>query len=195
MRDERIPIWIADYVLLTYGTGAIMAVPAHDERDFEFATKFNLPIRKVILQEGTNVDDPLTEAYTGEGTMVNSGKFDGIPSLEGIETVTKALNDKGIGQKAVKFKFRDWLISRQRYWGVPIPIIYCPSCGEVAVPDKDLPVILPDISEYKPKGRPPLATSEEFVNTTCPECGKAAKREVDTMDTPGVYQTLNQLKP
>jgi leucyl-tRNA synthetase len=183
VNDEKIPIWIADYVLVTYGTGAIMAVPAHDERDFEFATQFNLPIRKVILQEGTNVDDPLTEAYTGEGTMVNSGKFDGIPSLEGIAKVTKDLNDKGIGQNAVKFKFRDWLISRQRYWGVPIPIIYCPSCGEVAVPDKDLPVLLPDIKEYKPKGLPPLATSEEFVNTTCPECGKAAKREVDTMDT------------
>ncbi len=183
LNDEKIPIWVADYVLVTYGTGAIMAVPAHDERDFEFATKFNLPIKKVILEDGTNAGDVLTEAYTGEGTMVNSGKFDGMPSLEGIAEVAKHLEEQGIGHTAVKFKFRDWLISRQRYWGVPIPIIHCDSCGEVAVPDDQLPVVLPDIVNFKPKGKPPLATSEEFVNTSCPDCGKPARREVDTMDT------------
>ena len=183
VNNEKVPVWIADYVLLSYGTGAIMAVPAHDERDFEFATKFELPIRKVILEEGTSPESELNSAFTGEGKMINSVKYDGMGSLECIDAISKDLARQGVGQKTVKYKFRDWLISRQRYWGVPIPIIHCEACGEVAVPEKELPVILPDVVDFKPKGMPPLATAEEWLNTPCPSCGKAAKREVDTMDT------------
>jgi len=183
VNNERIPIWIADYVLVTYGTGAIMAVPAHDERDFEFAKEFKLTIRKVILEDGTSEEDPLETAFIGEGIMVNSGKYNGLHSIKGIDAITSDLEEQGIGTRTVKYKFRDWLISRQRYWGAPIPMTYCKQCGEVPVPEHDLPVVLPYNVDFKPKGVPPLATSQEFINTTCPECGGAATREVDTMDT------------
>jgi leucyl-tRNA synthetase len=183
VNNEKIPIWISDYVLITYGTGAIMAVPAHDQRDFEFATKFNLAIRKVILEEGSDPEAPLQEAFTGTGTMVNSGKYDGLPCDRGMEILSDDLQESGVGARAIKFKFRDWLVSRQRYWGAPIPMIFCDRCGEVPVPEEELPVVLPYDVDFKPKGVPPLATSETFVNTTCPVCKKPAKREVDTMDT------------
>jgi len=183
VNNTRIPVWIADYVLITYGTGAIMAVPAHDERDFEFAKKFNIDIIKVILEPGTKMEDPLTMAYTGEGTMINSGSYQGLPSGEGSEKISADLEEKGIGKRTIKYKFRDWLISRQRYWGAPIPIIFCKKCGEVPVPEEHLPVLLPYDVDFKPKGVPPLATSEEFYHTTCPVCHGDAKREVDTMDT------------
>ncbi len=183
VNNEKIPVWIADYVLMTYGTGAIMAVPAHDERDFEFAEKYNIPIRKVILEPGTEKDAPLKEAYTGEGTMVNSGKYDGMSSKECLQQISEDLEKDGIGKRTIQYKFRDWLVSRQRYWGAPIPMIFCDDCGEVPVPEEALPVILPEDVDFKPKGVPPLATSEKFVNTNCPKCGKAARREVDTMDT------------
>ena len=183
VNKKKVPIWIADYVLLTYGTGAIMAVPGHDERDFEFANKFDLDIIKVILEPGTSPEDPLNEAYIGEGKMVNSGDYSGLPSQTGIDKITEDLTKEDIGQKTVKYKFRDWLISRQRYWGAPIPMIYCEKCGEVPVPEEDLPVLLPYDVDFKPKGKPPLATSKEFYHTTCPKCGEEARREVDTMDT------------
>ena len=183
VNNERIPVWIADYVLLSYGTGAIMAVPAHDERDFEFAQKYGLPIRRVILEAGTDADADLKEAYIGEGTMINSGKYNGMYSLECIDAISSDLEGQEIGQRTVKYKFRDWLISRQRYWGVPIPIIYCQKCGELPVPEDQLPILLPYEVDFKPKGKPPLATSEAFLHTNCPKCNGPAKREVDTMDT------------
>jgi leucyl-tRNA synthetase len=184
INNEKIPIWIADYVLITYGTGAIMAVPAHDERDFEFATKFDLNIRKVILAKNDTPESELNEAYTGEGKMMNSGEYDGMDSKPGGIKVSEYLESKDIGKRTIQYKLRDWLVSRQRYWGAPIPIIYCDKCGEGPVPEKDLPVLLPyDDVDFKPKGKAPLATSESFVNTTCPKCGEPAKREVDTMDT------------
>jgi leucyl-tRNA synthetase len=184
INNEKIPIWIADYVLITYGTGAIMAVPAHDERDFEFATKFNLLIRKVILKKNDSNESELKEAYTGEGKMINSGEYNGLESKPGGINVSEYLESKNIGKKTIQYKLRDWLISRQRYWGAPIPIIYCDKCGEVPVPEEDLPVLLPyDDVDFKPKGKSPLATSKSFVNTTCPKCNASAMREVDTMDT------------
>jgi leucyl-tRNA synthetase len=183
VNNKKVPIWIADYVLTTYGTGAIMAVPGHDERDFEFANKFDLDIIKVILEPGTSPDSPLAEAYIGEGEMINSSTYNALPSQTAIDKITEDLAKKDIGEKTVKYKFRDWLISRQRYWGAPIPMIYCEKCGEVPVPEEDLPVLLPYDVDFKPKGKPPLATSEEFYQTTCPKCGKDAHREVDTMDT------------
>ncbi len=183
VNGERVPIWIADYVLSTYGTGCVMAVPAHDERDFEFAKKFGLPIKKVILQEGTNPEDELIEAYTEPGIMINSGKFDGMKSEEAKKKITEWLKEMGVGDFKVNYKLRDWLISRQRYWGTPIPIVYCEKCGEVPVPEDQLPVKLPYNVDFKPHGASPLARNEEFVNTTCPRCGGPAKRDVDTMDT------------
>jgi len=179
---ERIPIWIADYVLMGYGTGAIMAVPAHDERDFAFATKYGLPIRVVIRPPDWD-GRPLAVAYTGEGTMINSGPFDGMNSLEGIKAVTGYLQEKGLGRPAVTYRLRDWLISRQRMWGAPIPIIYCPKCGTVPVPEEDLPVLLPEDAEFLPTGESPLKYHEGFRRTTCPQCGGPAQRETDTMDT------------
>jgi len=181
--DRQIPIWIADYVLLTYGTGAIMAVPAHDERDFEFAGKNNLLIEKVILEDGGTPDEPLQQAFTGEGTMINSAKYNGLHSSIGMERICDDLEREGIGKRTVKYKFRDWLISRQRYWGAPIPMIFCDHCGEVPVPEEDLPVLLPYEVDFRPKGKPPLATVENFVKTICPKCSKPARREVETMDT------------
>jgi leucyl-tRNA synthetase len=175
MNGERIPIWIADYVLLTYGTGAIMAVPAHDERDFEFAVRFNLPVREVIAPPA-GPQGVLTQAYIGPGTMVNSGQFDGLETTEGFERICDWLEAKGIGKRAVKYRLRDWLISRQRYWGAPIPIVYCPNHGIVPVPKEQLPVELPE--EYKP-----LAENPSFYETTCPLGDGPARRETDTMDT------------
>nr|MDQ5811961.1 leucine--tRNA ligase [Actinomycetota bacterium] len=179
---ERIPVYIADYVLMGYGTGAIMAVPAHDERDLEFARKYGIEIRTVIAPpdwDGAELD----EAYAGEGTMVNSGPFDGTPSEEGKERVTAWLEERGAGRAAVAYRLRDWLISRQRYWGTPIPIIYCDSCGTVPVPEEDLPVLLPEDAEFMPTGESPLKLDPDFYNTECPKCGGPATRETDTMDT------------
>src|SRR6266851_4334824 len=175
LNGEKISIWVADYVLMTYGTGAIMAVPAHDERDFDFARKYNLPIREVIAPAGGAGDD-LSVAYVGPGVMVNSGRFDGLDSKTGFDRIVAWLEEKGLGKRTVKYRLRDWLVSRQRYWGAPIPVVYCEVDGIVPVPKDKLPVLLPD--EYKP-----LADNPEFWRTTCPRCGREARRETDTMDT------------
>mgnify|MGYP001320360485 CR=1 FL=1 len=180
---EEIPIYLGDYVLMGYGTGAIMAVPAHDERDFAFAQKYNLPIRPVILPEGASLSDPFTEAYTGEGKMVNSGPYDGMSNVEAWTKIAEMLEERKIGERRVQYRLRDWLISRQRYWGVPIPIIYCDACGTVPVPEDQLPVLLPEDIEFQPSGRSPLLERADFVQTTCPQCGGSARRETDTMDT------------
>ena len=182
LNGEKVPIWIADYVLLGYGTGAVMAVPAHDERDFAFAKKYNLPIRVVVAPPDWDGKD-LEEAYIETGVMVNSGRFDGQPSEQGIESVSVFLEEKGWGKRTVSYKLRDWLISRQRYWGAPIPMVYCDKCGIVPVPEKELPVLLPEDAEFKPTGESPLKYNEKFVNTSCPKCSAPAKRETDTMDT------------
>ena len=187
VNGERIPIWVADYVMLTYGTGAIMAVPAHDERDFEFAQKFGLPI-PVVIETQEWVDEgrplPLPRAYPGTGRMINSGEFDGTPAPHpAVEKVTAWLAERGQGQTTINYKLRDWLISRQRYWGAPIPIIYCDKCGIVPVPYEELPVLLPDDVEFMPTGESPLKYHEDFLHTTCPKCGGPAIRETDTMDT------------
>ena len=180
---ERIPIWVANFVLMEYGTGAIMAVPAHDQRDFDFATTYRLPIRVVIQPVGEPVLASLTAAYDGDGVMVESGRFSGMPSREGLLAVCDYLEEQGIGKRAVNYRIRDWLISRQRYWGTPIPVIYCDACGVVPVPEKDLPVILPENVEITLSGGSPLSRVEAFMRTRCPACGKAARRETDTMDT------------
>ena len=179
---ERVPVWITDYVLQTYGTGAVMGVPAHDERDFEFATKFHLPIRTVIAPVGWN-EAPLEEAYVGDGCLVNSGEFNGLPWKEGFRAICAKLEREGWGRATVAYRIRDWLISRQRYWGAPIPIVYCDRCGVVPVAEESLPVLLPPDAEFKPTGESPLKYCDSFVNTTCPTCGGPAKRETDTMDT------------
>ncbi len=171
-----IPIWVGDYVLNTYGTGIVMAVPAHDERDYEFAKKYDLPIERVI-EGGESL--PFTEI----GPMVNSGEFDGLQGDEAKEKVTKWLQDRGQGELKVNYRLRDWLVSRQRYWGAPIPVVYCEHCGEVVVEEKDLPVELPYDVEFAPDGKSPLAKSEAFLHTTCPKCGGPATREADTLDT------------
>lgn len=185
VNGDRVPIWIADYVLLTYGTGAVMAVPGHDKRDGEFATKFELPIKAVIAPEGKKMTDVSESAYEDYGVMINSGEFSGLKSLDGIKKVTAKLTKDHVGESTVNYRIRDWLISRQRYWGAPIPIIFCPNCGEVAVPEKDLPVLLPQIDDFRPteEGESPLARSAEFVNVKCPKCGADAKRSIETMDT------------
>ena len=184
VNGQQIPIWIADYVLMGYGTGAIMAVPAHDQRDYEFATKFNLPIVEVVSSPDAKLG---VEAWAGEGTMVNSGPLNGVSAGKGEDQSVKAaikwLEQQGLGHGTVIFRLRDWLISRQRYWGAPIPIIYCDACGMQPVPEADLPVLLPLDVAFKPGGESPLARDPNFVNTTCPQCGGAAKRETDTMDT------------
>jgi leucyl-tRNA synthetase len=182
--QERIPIWVADYVLATYGTGAIMAVPGHDSRDFEFARKYKLPIRRVIGERREDADRPLTDAFESyDGILVNSGPYDGLGVKDGIERITAEAERKGIGKRSITYRLRDWLISRQRYWGVPIPIIYCPDHGIVPVPYDQLPVPLPDNVEFRSDGQNPLLHTPSFVNTTCPKCGKPARRETDTMDT------------
>lgn len=182
INGERLPIWIADYVLPSYGTGAVMAVPAHDERDLEFAKKFKLHVRTVIAPPGWTGEE-LAEAYAGPGTMVNSGEFSGLSSEQGYESVCSLLEEKGLGRRTVVYRLRDWLISRQRYWGAPIPIIYCERCGTVPVPEEDLPVLLPPDAEFKPTGESPLKYCQSFVNATCPQCSGPARRETDTMDT------------
>ena len=185
VNGERVPIWIADYVLMTYGTGAIMAVPAHDQRDFEFARKFNLPIRIVIQPSDLEPIRPedLTAAVPASGDMVNSGPLTGTPGAEAFQRAVGYLEARGLGNGAVNYKLRDWLISRQRYWGAPIPIVYCPACGPVAVPESQLPVLLPDDVEWKPTGESPLKLHPTWRFTTCPQCGGPAERETDTMDT------------
>jgi leucyl-tRNA synthetase len=179
---ERIPVYIADYVLMGYGTGAIMAVPAHDERDFEFARKYGIEIRTVIAPADGRRGE-LDEVYVGEGTMVNSGPFDDTPSEEGKARVTAWLEERGVGRAAVTYRLRDWLISRQRYWGTPIPIIHCENCGTVPVPEEDLPVLLPEDAEFMPTGESPLKRDPGFYSAECPRCGGPATRETDTMDT------------
>jgi leucyl-tRNA synthetase len=185
VNQERIPIWIADYVMMGYGTGAIMAVPAHDERDFAFATTYDLPIRLVICPDGYDAQQALTEAYTSteSGVMVNSAQFDGTPVHQAIAKVTAWLEAQGIGKGAVTYRLHDWLISRQRYWGAPIPMIECPDCGIVPVPYEALPVLLPDDVEFMPTGESPLKYHEAFQRVQCPQCGGEANRETDTMDT------------
>jgi leucyl-tRNA synthetase len=182
---ERVQLWVADYVLAGYGTGAVMAVPAHDTRDFAFAKKYGIPIKVVIHPDAhTSLDDnEMEDAFVDYGLMVNSGRFDGLAGEFAIEAVTKYAEEKGFGRKKVNYKLKDWLISRQRYWGCPIPIIHCPKCGEVEVPEFDLPVLLPEVENYQPKGRSPLADVPEYMNVTCPECGGEAQRDPDTMDT------------
>ncbi|MPZ98988.1 MAG: leucine--tRNA ligase [Dehalococcoidia bacterium] len=182
LTGERVPIWVGDYVLATYGTGAIMAVPAHDQRDFEFAQERGLPVKAVIAPPEWD-GQPLTQAYVDEGEMVNSGRFDGLPSAEGNRAVTEYLAEQGWGGSRIQYRLRDWLISRQRYWGAPIPILYCEQCGTVPVPEDQLPVELPYDVEFLPTGQSPLALSDAFVNTTCPKCDGPARRETDTMDT------------
>jgi leucyl-tRNA synthetase len=182
---EQVPIWIADYVLMSYGAGAIMGVPAHDQRDFEFARKFGIAIREVIRPEGEEPSNPATWDHAKEalGVMVNSGPFDGTPGDQSIARVTRYIEEQGIGKFAVNYRLRDWLISRQRYWGAPIPIVYCPTDGMVPVPEDQLPVWLPENVQFKSTGESPLRYEPEFLNTTCPVCGGPATREADTMDT------------
>ncbi|HHV94652.1 MAG TPA: leucine--tRNA ligase [Firmicutes bacterium] len=183
MNNERVPILIGNYVVGSYGTGAVMGVPAHDTRDFAFAKKYGLPIREVVIPAGKEPAGELTEAYVEEGILVNSGQFTGLPSREAMEKITAYLESIGRGGHKVNYRLRDWLISRQRYWGTPIPIVYCDSCGIVPVPEEQLPIMLPTNVEFRPTGESPLLHCEEFVNTTCPRCGKPARRETDTMDT------------
>jgi leucyl-tRNA synthetase len=185
VNGERIPMWVADYVLMEYGTGAIMGVPAHDERDYAFATRFGLPIRQVVAPASGEVDvgEGAFVAHSDDEVLVNSGRFDGFSARAGKEAIVDWLDREGRGHRSINYRLRDWLLSRQRYWGCPIPVVHCDGCGIVPVPDDQLPVVLPDVTDYKPKGRSPLAAAEDWVNTTCPRCGEAALRETDTMDT------------
>jgi leucyl-tRNA synthetase len=181
---ERIPIWVADYVLMEYGTGAIMAVPAHDERDFAFAQRYGLPIKPVVVPEGGEpAEAGAFLAHTENERLIDSAQFSGMPSPEAQKAIVEWLAERGLGRAAVRFRLRDWLLSRQRYWGCPIPVVYCDSCGIVPVPKSDLPVLLPEVEEYLPKGRSPLATAEDWLRVTCPSCGGEGRRETDTMDT------------
>jgi leucyl-tRNA synthetase len=183
--DEPIPVWIADYVLMEYGTGAIMAVPGHDQRDFDFARAFELPIRRVVAGTGDGAGTPLPEAYEGPGRLVNSGQFDGLDVDEAKRRIVDWLQTKGLGERRVNYRLHDWCISRQRYWGPPIPIVYCETCGPVGVPEDQLPVVLPRVEDFKPDntGVSPLARVETWYRTTCPECGAPARRETDVSDT------------
>jgi leucyl-tRNA synthetase len=188
VNGESIPIWVADYVLMEYGTGAIMAVPAHDERDHAFAERYGLEIRQVVAPAAGTTAEAIDEpgafvAHTENEVLVNSGEFSGVSAPEGKRAITAWLTERGLGEATIGYRLRDWLLSRQRYWGCPIPIVHCPSCGEVPVPDEELPVLLPEVDDYLPRGRSPLAAAEEWVETECPRCGGAARRETDTMDT------------
>jgi leucyl-tRNA synthetase len=185
VNEERIPIWIADYVLMTYGTGAIMAVPAHDQRDFEFARKYDLEVRPVILPPGEELvaAEEMEAALAHHGAMVNSGPLTGTPADQAVAAAIDFLQDKGAGRAAVGYRLRDWLISRQRYWGAPIPVVYCAGCGAVPVPEEELPVLLPDDVEWRPTGESPLKLHPTWRHTECPECGGPGERETDTMDT------------
>ena len=183
LNGKKIPIWLSDYVLADYGTGAIMCVPAHDDRDFEFAKKFDIPIIQVIAKDGKEIEN-MTEAYTeASGTMINSGDWNGMESAVLKKEAPLMIEEMGIGHKTVNYKLRDWVFSRQRYWGEPIPIIHCPKCGNVPVPEEDLPLTLPEVDSYQPTGtgESPLAAIDSWVNTTCPCCGSPAKRETNTM--------------
>ena len=182
LNGERIPIYTADYVLTTYGTGAVMGVPAHDERDYAFARKYGLPVRTVIAPIDWDGKEP-TEAYLGNGFMTNSGAYEGMTDEEGMAAIADDVEKNGWGQRTTSYRLRDWLISRQRYWGTPIPIVYCDSCGAAPVPESELPVLLPEDAEFKPTGESPLAEHEAFRNTVCPKCGGPGRRETDTMDT------------
>jgi leucyl-tRNA synthetase len=184
VNGERIPIWVADYVLMEYGTGAIMAVPAHDERDYAFAERYGLEIRQVV--EPADGGEPVEGAFvahTQNERLVNSGEVSGMPAPEGGRRIVEKLAAQGLARPTIRFRLRDWLLSRQRYWGCPIPVVYCNDCGIVAVPDDELPVLLPEVEEYLPKGRSPLATAEDWLQVPCPRCGGEARRETDTMDT------------
>jgi leucyl-tRNA synthetase len=181
---EHVPVWIANFVLIDYGTGAVMGVPAHDERDFEFAKKYSLPIRVVVQPEGEALPvGDIAAPYDGEGMLVESGDYTGLPWRDANRKMTADAEARGVGQGTVQYRLKDWGVSRQRYWGTPIPIFYCDDCGPTAVPDSDLPVRLPNVVEFTGRGDSPLAQIPEFVNTTCPACGAAARRETDTMDT------------
>jgi leucyl-tRNA synthetase len=184
VNGEQIPMFVADYVLMEYGTGAVMGVPAHDQRDYEFARTFDVPIRQVVAPvDGDAPEGEAFVAHTENEQMVNSGEFSGMSATEGYQAIVDWLDREGKGHPSVSYKLRDWLVSRQRYWGCPIPIVYCERCGMVPVPEEDLPVELPDIDDYQPKGRSPLATAEDWVHTRCPSCGGQGRRETDTMDT------------
>jgi leucyl-tRNA synthetase len=184
VNGERIPMYVADYVLMEYGTGAIMAVPAHDERDYAFARTFGLPIRRVIEGTPEGGGDEHGLPYTGDGPLVNSNpEFDGLDNRQALSEIVAWLDRRGLGHASVSYRLRDWLVSRQRYWGCPIPIVYCERCGLVPVPEDELPVELPEVDDYTPKGRSPLAAAEDWVQTSCPACDEPARRETDTMDT------------
>ena len=184
LNNKKIPLYLANYVFLDYGTGIVMGVPAHDQRDFDFAKKYNLPIEIVVQPEGQNMkSEDLTEAFAAEGIMENSGEFNGLNNREALKKITDYVEANGIGERKVNFRLRDWLISRQRYWGAPIPVVYCDKCGTVPIPESELPVRLPENVKFTGQGKSPLSECEEFMNTTCPKCGGKARRESDTMDT------------
>lgn len=179
---EELPIWVANFVLMQYGSGAVMSVPAHDQRDWEFAQKYQLPIKEVIKPANGTLHDLSKSAYTEEGTLINSGQFDGLSSSQAVETITNFLEEHDAGKATINYRLRDWGVSRQRYWGTPIPMILCEQCGTVPVPEEDLPVILPENVSFTGTGSP-LAQCPEFVNVSCPKCGQDASRETDTFDT------------